>query len=286
MTHVPDMHIASGAPAFASHPGSGVSLSSAADTHPLFTAIAPPPQTQNDRSGRRQRVFGLVPAAAGTNHPIITKEAPRVRINPADVSKTRADLRRAQANARAMESALTATVTASSPGGDNGALLKARDANDTVAALTRKLADMEANNAARPIRVSLCGVREPSEVADALSSGETAYVCMHEGCRGQAWPDESALRRAHPTHTDMARAMQTHVYALVSEAPIDPLDPEGERIGYIAPVGRDGTKVERLAAAAVEADEIETARDAEVASLRAQLAALAATVEKLTGAKK
>ncbi len=89
------------------------------------------------------------------------------------------------------------------------------------------------------------------------------------------------LRWAHPTNAEMVRAQQCHVFALLCEAPIDPLDPEGERVGYVAPVGKDGTTVALAVAAATDDDE----RDEKIAGLEAMVTEMRAALDALTKGK-
>lgn len=244
----------------------------------VFVPVAPAPQTQPTRDPKRQRVMGLVGAVAGSVHPLIEREKPRVRVDPREVSKLRAALRRADADRLAAESAWAATCTGTDAGGDKDKLAAARRSVDIAAALRGRLAEMESTAASRPIRVSTVTVREPGEVPEALSSGETFVVCLHDGCKSHRWASEDEMRRAHPTHTDMVRAQQTHVWAFLSEAALDPLDPDGEKVGYIAPVGRDGTTIARAVA---DAQDEPGASAEEVSALRAENATLAERLAKL-----
>ncbi len=86
----------------------------------------------------------------------------------------------------------------------------------------------------------------------------------------------------------MRRACVGRTRAILCEAPIDPLDPEGEIVGLVATVGRDGTTIDRALAAGVEhverEDDIETLR-AENAAQGDRLARLEKMIEELTGGK-
>jgi hypothetical protein len=286
-TNVPDMSIARGAPL--GMPAHGGTFFSSTPQSAGLVAVTPPPQLQpgmRPDPSRKQKALGLIPAQPGSLHPMISREGPKVRLDPKDVSRARAELRRAKVRAQAAEATLIATAGEGlqNAGTDEykTKLLASRDANDLVAALTRKLAEMEAASASRPIRVTLATVREPGEMVDEIANGETAFVCLHDGCKGDRWADEAAMRRAHPTDQEMRQRQQTHVYALLCEAPIDPLDPEGEKIGYVAPVGSDGTTI-RAAAAKVE-DEARTSE--EVADLRAEIAELRALLQDAMVPKK
>jgi hypothetical protein len=108
---------------------------------------------------------------------------------------------------------------------------------------------------------------------------------MHDGCRGREWATEGEMRSAHPTHAEMQRTMQAHVFCLLSHAPADPIDPEGPILGYIAPIGRDGTTV-RETLASVEDDremmgDVENLRS-RIDAQSKQIADLMALVETLS----
>ncbi len=280
-TAIPDARIARGSPL--GMPPS-LAYSGSPEASGSLVTVGPPPQTSPGmRDGRKQRVVGLVPARAGAQFPMIRREAPRVRVDPREVSKTRAELRRAHSAARAKEAALIAHgVPTSAPTDDyKTALLAARDANDLVAALTRKLGELDASSAARPLSVVTAIVREPAEVADEIAHSETRYKCLHDGCKSESWADEAAMRRAHPTDAEMKRAQQCHVFVLMCEAPLDPLDPDGEIIGYVAPVGSDGTTIKERVA---QADAAAGFADAdEVADLRAKVEVLMAQIAEMAG---
>lgn len=264
--------------------GERPSLAYTGTPQPVGTFVAIPPAPPQGSPGVRtahRRVTGLVPAQAGADFPLVMREQPKQRINPADVSKTRAELRRAQSTARTAEAQWVATANAQNPTGDQKLLLASRDATDLVAALTRKLGEYEALSASRPTRVTLARVREPSEVADVIGT-DGVYVCLHDGCKGHRWPDEAAMRRAHPSDADMARVQACHPFAILCDAPLDPLDPEGEIVGLVAPVGRDGTTIARAVAESEKADDdIETLR-AENATLAERLGKLEALLAGLT----
>jgi hypothetical protein len=214
-------------------------------------------------------------------HPLVMREKPKRVVHPSEVSKARAALRRAEAEQHAAESAWVATAP-SGGGGDAEKLRVAREALDRTAVLRRALVELEAAATSRPIAVVLATVREPSEVAEEIGKGSTSYVCLHDGCKGHRWEDESALRRAHPTHAEMTRAQQCHVFAILCDAPLDPLDPDGEQVGYVAPVGRDGTTIARAAEMVDEAT-VMTAEEGNV--LRAELAELRAMLAEAAGKK-
>lgn len=242
-----------------------------------LVAVAPPPQMPTPERGKRQRVFGLVPAAPGAMFSLVRREVPKDTPTPKDISRARALLRTAEAQQRAAEATWAATATAGGQG-DATKLREASAAGERAAMAKRTLAEMEALGAGRPIRVEMATVREPAEVADRLADAPPAYVCMHDGCRGKRWESEDALRRAHPTHQDMMRAQQAHVFAVLCDAPLDPLDADGERVGYVAPKGSDGTTLARAVEDAAEDDRAE----AKIASLEAQLAEMRAMIEALT----
>ncbi len=255
-------------------------------------AARPPPPAQGSpgmRGSASRRVVGLVPAQAGADFPLVLRAPAKVRVDPREVSQTRADLRRAQQKARGTEAALLAAAGAdlrntSSPAYVE-ALTASRDANDLVAALTRKLADLEASSVSRPIRVTLARVREPAEVADVIG-GDGVYVCMHDGCKTQRWNDEASMRRAHPSDAEMSRTQTCHPFAVLCESPLDPLDPEGEIVGLVATVGRDGTTIAHVRAVGEEqaerADDVEDLR-AQNAEQGERLARLEKMIEELTG---
>jgi hypothetical protein len=273
------MQIATGTRATALPPGT--ILSGTPQTTGPLVAVAPPPVMPTP-GPKRQRVVGLVPVAPGSQHPLIMREKPRARIDPKEISKTRASIRRAEAEQRAAENAWVVTA----PNGGAGDPEKLRLANEALtrtAMLKRTLAEMEAAASNRPIAVTLATVREPAEVADELAQGEAKYVCLHDGCRGREWASEGDLRAAHPTHAEMMRAQQCHVFAILCDAPLDPLDPDGEKIGYVAPVGRDGTTVARAVEQATEEPSVSAER---VADLEAMVAALQAQLAELVAKKK
>jgi len=287
--HVPDIAIASNNHGLGLPPGTIFQGTAPAPTNGLV-AVAPPPNTAPTRDPSRRVVRGLVPAPAGSLHSLIVREAPRVKVNPADVSKTKAAIRQAERNQSAAETAWAATTTGTNPQGDKDKLLAARDAADVVAKHRARLVELEASAASRPIRVQQVTVREPSEVPDALASGETAYVCLHDGCKHERWASEADMRRAHPSAGEMARLQQTHVYVLLSEAPLDPLDPDGEKVGYIACIGRDGTTVQQAIQRAEEgegasAEDVEAIRD-ENAAMRVEVAELRAMMAEFLAAQK
>jgi hypothetical protein len=262
---IPDMSIARGSPL---GPPPGAIYSGIPQSIGALVAVAPPPVMPSPQAGRRARVAGLVPAQAGGMHPLVMREKPKRVVHPSEVSKARAALRRAEAEQHAAESAWVATAP-SGGGGDAEKLRVAREALDRTAVLRRALVELEAAATSRPIAVVLATVREPSEVAE-------------EGCKGHRWEDESALRRAHPTHAEMTRAQQCHVFAILCDAPLDPLDPDGEQVGYVAPVGRDGTTIARAAEMVDEAT-VMTAEEGNV--LRAELAELRAMLAEAAGKK-
>lgn len=90
------------------------------------------------------------------------------------------------------------------------------------------------------------------------------------------------MRRAHPTAAEMERKQACHVFVLKCDAPLDPLDPDGPKVGFVAPIGRDGSTVKGVVAEAEAADE----RDVEIATLRDELAALKALVATLAAPDK
>jgi hypothetical protein len=274
-THVPEPHVAAsgGLP-------QGLAYSGGPTEGPVgaLHAVAPTPQIATP--GRsKQRVFGLVPAAPGSVHPMIVREA-RARIDPADVSKTRAALRAAQAQERVREGALIAAAGVNLGGMGTPAGVAAgkalQEVHDLAAALQRKLSEMTLMSTSRPISVTLAPVREPAEVQDAIRDVETRVVCMHDGCKAERWPDEASMRRAHPTDNEMKRAQQCHVFAVLCDSPLDPLDPDGERIGYVAPRGSDGTTIQTVieAAPVASADRVAELEET-VRALMAQMAEMA-----------
>lgn len=277
--NVPDMTIARGS---GIGPPAGTLYSGSPQTVGSLVAVAPPPVMPQPGTGRRQRVVGLVPAQAGSLHPLVQRERPKVKIDPKEISRTRASVRRAELEQQAAEQAWVLTAP-NGGAGDPEKLRLAREALDRTAMLKRTLAEMEAAATNRPLKVTLATVREPAEVAGELATGETRYVCLHDGCKGKAWPDEGTLRQAHPTHNEMVRAQQCHVFAILCDAPLDPLDPEGERVGYVAPIGKDGTTVQQRIA---EQDEEPSVSAEEVSTLRAELAEMKAIVAELLAKKK
>lgn len=250
-----------------------------------LVTVAPPPQMPTPQGPRRQRMTGLIPATPGSVFPMIRTEGPRVHVDPREVSETRAKLRKAKVQVEAKRAALLASANPGEKPSEEytRSLLASRDASDLVAALTLKLVSLEASSASRPIKVTLATVREPSEVADEIAKHPVRYVCLHDGCKGgPGWEDEGSMRRAHPTDTEMKRAQQCHVFALMVDAPLDPLDPDnGEIVGYVGPRGSDGTTVARAVA---QSEEASTYADAdEVESLKATVADLKAAMAEMAG---
>ena len=147
--HVPDIAIASNNHGLGLPPGTIFQGTAPAPTNGLV-AVAPPPNTAPTRDPSRRVVRGLVPAPAGSLHSLIVREAPRVKVNPADVSKTKAAIRQAERNQSAAETAWAATTTGTNPQGDKDKLLAARDAADVVAKHRARLVELEASAASRP----------------------------------------------------------------------------------------------------------------------------------------
>ncbi len=257
-----------------------------ADPRESTFAVRPPPEPTPGRSGTVQRrVTGLRPAQAGASFALVLRGPTKAKIDPRDVSRLRADKRTAE---RAAQKAQGALLEAAGPGlrdqdspAYRSALAAAQGANDLVVAIVGRLAEMEAASAARPIRVHTAMVREPAEVADVIG-GDGVYVCLHDSCRGQRWEDEPSMRRSHPTDPELTRLQQCHAFAILCEAPLDPLDPEGEIVGLVAVVGRDGTTIAQVRGASEEQAE----RGEDVEDLRAQIADLRAMIESLTGGTK
>ena len=273
-THVPDMSIAPGG----IHSLGNTAFTGAPIQQQGFVTVAPQIAPRTGAPQRKQ--LGLLPAVVGALFPLIVRDQPRGRVKPEDVSRARAEVRRAERDRVASEALWMQSATRDATGqGDKDALLAARDAVDRVAMHKRKLAELETAAMHKATQVRLSRVVDPSEVPDALANPDAAtyYVCMHDGCRNERWASEAEMRRAHPTLTEMQRAQQAHVYALLSDAPMDPLDPEGPTVGYVAPIGRDGSTVERAiqnADAVSHADE----RDERIAMLEAKLAELSEMV--------
>ncbi len=280
----------------ASHAGRSFSLDNivhGADPRESVFAVRPPPEPTPGRPGTTQRrVTGLRPAQAGSSFALVLRGPTKAKIDPRDVSRLRADKRIAE---RAAQKAQGALLDAAGPGlSKQGspayleALAAAQGANDLVAALVSRLAEMEAASTSRPIRVHTAKVREPAEVADVIGS-DGVYVCLHDACRGQRWGDEASMRRGHPTDAELLRLQQCHAFAILCEAPLDPLDPEGEIVGLVAIVGRDGTTIAQVRGAAEEvddrADELHTLRTAN-AGLEERLARMESMFAELTGTPK
>jgi hypothetical protein len=241
----------------------------------VFTAVAPVAQQQTQAGSKRQRVLGLVPAVAGSMHPMIVRET-RTPVSRNEIAALKATIRKADREKTAAEAAWMTTCTPQNTKGDEGMLLKARDAADVLARHRARLAEIEAHASHRAIKTVIVPTREPSEVPHVLASGETHYVCLHEKCRTKRFAHEGELRTDDEHNLrKMVNAQETHVFALYSEEPFDPLDAEGERCGYIAPVGSDGTKVAR--ADAPDGDDA----GADVAELKAENLALTERLAKL-----
>lgn len=272
--NVPDMRIGNGPPASVLH-------ASPLSAPPPLTAIAPPPQ-QTTPGARRTPVYGLIPAVAGSQHTLAIREAPKGEFKLSDLSSVKAELRRARARQSAAEAAYHAAAIADPTKQTKtyrDALAKATEEVNAVAMLTRRQIEIEAALAKRPVRVRVATVHEPAEVAAEIGNHPSYYVCLHDACRARRWDDEQSLRMDHPSHGEMVRTQTTHVFVVMCEAPLDPLDPDGEIVGFVAPVGRDGTSVARAESPRVSADE-------ELAELRAQVAELRALLLESKGEKK
>ncbi len=283
-TNVPDMtrgnSLTRGSAAQYARSNGAVNLrSDPHDVTPPAFAAQPPERTVSDvrNDGRKKRALGLVPAKGGAQFPILLRSTPKVPITMQEVSLIRAELRRSDAAVRRIESELTEAIVTHGAGSDQ-TRAKQREWEETTnraGVMRRKLADAETGMQGRPEAVHLATVREPHEVADALANTEQPpfLVCMHEGerCKGKRWTTEVDMRRDHGPPAELVRRGECHVYAYVSETPLDVLDPDGPKVGYIAPVGTDGTVVRQLAA---EPDAVDMSDD--VDELRARLDALTA----------
>jgi hypothetical protein len=219
----------------------GAELQSTAPRPTAFHAVPPAP-VMPESGRRRERRFGLIPMVSGSQHPIIVREKPKEKLDKRTVAR---ELRAARARQQTAESAYTTAVTT----GDSGASAKLKDAQlacDAVAILQRKMLECEAG---KPISVHTSAAHDPSEVPDALGNEEypPSYVCTHEGCNGRSWDTEANMRADHPSDAEMTRRQTTHVWGLRSDAPVDPLDPDGEIVGYIAPIAKNGTRIETVA---------------------------------------
>lgn len=284
MTNVPDMSIAPSMGALGNPAFMGSSYAP-----PGFVAVAPPPAQPNPGTRTQsKRVLGLMPAQVGALFALIVRDAPREHVKPADVSRARAELRRAERD-RAVAEATWVNTAAKDPTGqgDRDALAAARDAIDREAMMRRRLGELESAATHKATQVRMARVVDPSEVPDALANPDNPprYVCMHDGCRHERYDSEQELRRAHPSHSEMQRAQQSHVFALYSDAPLDPLDPDGPTVGYIAPIGRDGSTIERAVMSA-DANAHDDDRDARIAELEAKLADMHAMIEGLSKKKR
>src|SRR5262245_27611543 len=87
-----------------------------------LVAVAPPPVMPLPERGKRQRVFGLVPAAPGAMFALVRHETPANMPTPKDIAKARALLRTAEAQHRAAEAQWLASATAT-PGGKGDSVL-------------------------------------------------------------------------------------------------------------------------------------------------------------------
>lgn len=290
-THVPDATIARSNPR-ASNGGTFLSSEAVPRIAPSFTAVPPPQQTGDtrDRDGRKARRVGLIPAQAGASFPLVIRDRPTERVSPKRLAELRGEQRRAEANVRRAEALVTSYPAGAAAAGDEKAqraIVAFQDAERVLGAFRRQIVEAEASSVGRPTAVHTAVVREPAEFPEALSDTESppVVVCLHDGCKGQRWDTEADMRRAHPTNAEMQRQQQAHVWVYLSNAPVMIDDADGEKIGYIAPIGRDGTTVAQTVGAAEEADESDVEVRLEAQDKR--IADLMALVESLTkGAKK
>jgi len=257
-----------------------VHLTSATESAPQFRAVSPT-QTQmtpEGRDGRKQRRLGLMPAQAGYNFPMIVREAPAEKMTAKELGQLRAELRKADSATKRIEAELTDAVVNHGNHSDQ-ARAKQTAWDSSVARANifrRRVADAEQGQNGRPKSVVQATVHEPQTVQDAVANADfpPRLICFHEDCKGREWGTESAMRMAHRPHAEMVQKREAHVYVYLSDAPADPADPEGPRIGYIAPIGRDGTTVQTTAAPAEEYSGVEermAAQDARIAELTAAL---------------
>lgn len=247
------------------------------------TVTVVPPQAQPGmRAGEPGRKkTGLLPAHAGARFPVVIRDNPGRRIDPRKVATLRSTVTRLQREERAKRTPwVESTQSGAVPGGDPKLRADYQTAVDALAAAQKELAEAESLAKGRPTQVRMREVREPSTHAHAFDASYPAprLVCLHDRCAGDEWENEGEMRRAHPTNAEMAAQQQAHVFAYYSEAPLDPADPEGERVGLVAPIGSDGSTVasvtEQAATNFADADEVAALRD-EIASLRAAMAEMA-----------
>ena len=200
-----------------------------------------PPQAQPGMrvGGEQKRRTGLVPATARARFPVITNDKPRARVDPRRIATLRATVRRLEVSERSARGPwVESTAQGANPSGDEKLREAYLSAVNALAAARKDLTEAEESAKGRPRRVELVEVREPSAVAHAFDPSYPAprFRCLHDRCQGDEWEDEGAMRRAHPSNNDMAQSGQCHVFALYSDAPIDPADPEGETVGLVAPI--------------------------------------------------
>ena len=281
MSDIGDIHIARGGalnPAGAAYIGAPAALAG-------NLAVVPPQAQPGMRTeGATRRRTGLMPAVARAKFPVIIRDNPGKRIDPRKLAELRATVRRLEiAEKLAAIPWVESTQRGTVPAGDEKLRVAYQQAVDILGAARRELSAAEESARGKPTQVRLTEAREPSAVAHAFDGYDAPrYRCLHDRCQGDEWASEGDMRRAHPSASEMDRDGQAHVFALYSDAPMDPADPEGERVGLIAAIGTDGATVGTVSAQA-SAEPIATA--AEVDELRAQIAALRAQLGNGKGGK-
>jgi len=249
-------------------------------------AVVPPQAQPGMRTeGSTRRRTGLMPAVARAKFPVIIRDNPGKRVDPRKLAELRATVRRLEiAEKLAAIPWVESTQRGTVPAGDEKLRVAYQQAVDILGAARRELSAAEESARGKPTQVRLTEAREPSAVAHAFDPGYDAprFRCLHDRCQGDEWASEGDMRRAHPSASEMDRDGQAHVFALYSDAPMDPADPEGEKVGLIAAIGTDGATVGTVSA---QASAEPTATAADVDELRAELKALRAQLGNGKGGK-
>lgn len=204
-------------------------------------------------AGKRERMYGLIPMAPGSRHTVVIK-APdgEQTIGREKMVALKTAMRKAQA---AEGEAMNAQINDPSE-----ANTKAYLAAQSRSAAALSVWSVASARGSKPTQVHLLTAQDPSAVPEAFGDEEhlPKWICTHDGCRGQRWDSEREMRAAHPTPAVMRSGGAVHVCGLYSEAPMDPMDPEGGTVGLIAPVGADGMTAAQVAHAYLTGQHVQT----------------------------